>query len=265
LSRTLVALGGIYALGACGRLDFDAVSDRSFPNCPADHDEDGDGLGDPCDPCPHIAGDDSDRDHDGVGDACDPAPDTPGNAIVSFLAFDAPPAWNETTSAPWTYANDVAHVALVGDQVAALTIASFGDVVVQTRVVVSAVSGDMPPQNPARNFAVIDNYDVVTDSGLFAGMVQQWGTPLAQPSILRITDGVGTSVLDIADADPTIALDVPYELTYRRMGAHISETLDGPDTGAPFALATDQSDTGGQLGIRARGVTIDFAYVIVIR
>ncbi len=57
---------------ACGRIQFDAGSDAAADARPA-HDEDGDGLVDERDGCPHISdpGQD-DADGDGVGDACDP-------------------------------------------------------------------------------------------------------------------------------------------------------------------------------------------------
>lgn len=57
-------------LAGCGRVAFDPVAADA---CAAvGHDEDGDGLDDACDPCPHLAGDAADADRDGVGDACDP-------------------------------------------------------------------------------------------------------------------------------------------------------------------------------------------------
>ena len=58
----------VVLLAACGRFDFDPLGG---------HDEDGDGIPDREDPCPHVPGDRSDRDGDGVGDACDPNPDVP--------------------------------------------------------------------------------------------------------------------------------------------------------------------------------------------
>ena len=47
-------------------------------------DEDRDGLGDVCDPCP-ISATNTDTDHDGVGDACDPHP---GSAMDHLILFE---------------------------------------------------------------------------------------------------------------------------------------------------------------------------------
>jgi hypothetical protein len=55
----------------------DAGADGSVDVAAVSHDEDGDGLPDSADPCPHVAGDATDTDGDGVGDACDVHPSTP--------------------------------------------------------------------------------------------------------------------------------------------------------------------------------------------
>lgn len=65
-------------LAGCGRVAFDPLQG---------HDEDGDGLLDFEDPCPHVAGDAADRDGDGVGDACDPNPDVPTEHFLVFATM----------------------------------------------------------------------------------------------------------------------------------------------------------------------------------
>lgn len=68
------------------------------------HDEDNDGLGDECDPCP-IAKPPAtpDRDGDAVDSPCDPDPDTAGDKILLFDGFNDPlgSAYTPTTPGAW--------------------------------------------------------------------------------------------------------------------------------------------------------------------
>ncbi len=76
------------------RLHFDEISsDAIDPNDTNDatlagHDEDGDGIDDAIDNCPHVANvDQANGDGDGVGDICDPYPTQPTETIVLFDPF----------------------------------------------------------------------------------------------------------------------------------------------------------------------------------
>ena len=53
------------------------------------HDEDGDGIPDADDPCPHVAGTTADGDGDGVGDDCDVNPGTPSEHWALFSTMQA--------------------------------------------------------------------------------------------------------------------------------------------------------------------------------
>lgn len=72
----------------CGRLDFADVSDVDGSVLPLGHDEDGDGIDDALDNCPHMPGSTADGDMDGVGDICDPHPTTPGDHIGLFSTLE---------------------------------------------------------------------------------------------------------------------------------------------------------------------------------
>jgi hypothetical protein len=111
--------GAVCVLGACGRLRFDDVAlvgdgragdvgvgsgDGRLPDsflCVStiNHDEDGDGINDDCDVCPHIADPTQlDTDGDRVGDACDPEPTNPRQQIVMFDPFvTIDPSWTNVS------------------------------------------------------------------------------------------------------------------------------------------------------------------------
>lgn len=86
------------AAASVGDRDGDGHLDNA-DNCPAlanedQHDEDGDHIGDVCDPCPHVAGDAADADGDGVGDACDPQPTIAKQRLRFFDPFTSDlPEW----------------------------------------------------------------------------------------------------------------------------------------------------------------------------
>lgn len=100
--------GGDAAIDApapSGDLDNDGVP-NAIDVCPTkadpmQYDEDGDKVGDVCDPCP-VSSNNADTDGDGVGNDCDPNPTTPGDKIAVFEGFNqgVPVGW--TTTGTWT-------------------------------------------------------------------------------------------------------------------------------------------------------------------
>jgi hypothetical protein len=90
------------------------------------HDEDGDTVGDACDPCPPSPTN-TDADGDGVGDDCDPNPSIAGERILLFEGFGSgvPAMWN-TGGPPWTASDDDAVVTSSGP-VATATFPALGD------------------------------------------------------------------------------------------------------------------------------------------
>ncbi len=104
MSRAVTAL---VVLAGCGRWGFDGVTgdggtgDRpdAKPCTPVGHDEDGDGVDDACDVCPHMANpDQGDGDGDLVGDICDPEPTIARQRIVTFDSFVDLAAWTRSSN-----------------------------------------------------------------------------------------------------------------------------------------------------------------------
>ena len=98
-------------VSACGRLGFDALAQRDGPGVAAcanavGHDEDGDGIDDACDNCPHLNNPTQvDSDGDGVGDVCDPFPTVPTESIARFESFTTQPS-------DWTFSTDTGTTAI---------------------------------------------------------------------------------------------------------------------------------------------------------
>src|SRR5512143_4267432 len=109
-------------LAGCGRLDFDTRTQCLTML----HDEDGDGIDDSCDVCPHVPDPaQADADGDGVGDPCDPEPSIPHQSIVLFDPFTAlDPAWTQLGPA-----------SVVGDE---LVLAANGSVAYVSRPLIPA-------------------------------------------------------------------------------------------------------------------------------
>lgn len=104
MSRALIAT---LVLVGCGRFGFDPTGngapsdgppDGSQVCAPVGHDEDGDGIDDACDVCPHRADPgQGDLDGDQVGDACDPQPTIARQKIVVFDPFRDLTAWTRSS------------------------------------------------------------------------------------------------------------------------------------------------------------------------
>lgn len=116
----MVRVVSLIALAGCGRVGFDAVprgdgggpvdvlADVAGDVVPLGHDEDGDGVLDVDDNCPHMSGSLADSDGDGVGDICDPDAGAPNRIrlFATMVPGDQPFAINPFTDGTFTQQAD---------------------------------------------------------------------------------------------------------------------------------------------------------------
>lgn len=263
--------------GGPSDVDGDGIAD-DVDSCPAianptQHDEDGDGVGDPCDLCPHLPDPTQpDRDLDGVGDDCDPAPDAAGNAIVEFLSFEGatlPPGWTGSVEAgpPWEVVGDDLVVAMAVDDVALFTApAPTGALLrVDTAFTLDAITDFVAGGHAYRNIAIVDDVaGMPGDEDLsFAGMLQNRETLVpAQVEVLTLGGGASVSSVQITRLTTGFVLGMRYPFRYLRDGDQRVATLA---VEPPVVAQGPVPVVGGDLGVRVRGVTARFHYLIVIR
>lgn len=192
------------------------------PDAAAPHDEDGDGVADVADNCPHRANtDQADRGEtdagavaDGVGDACDPEPTRPGNRLALFDPMIALPD------------GDVAGASVDGD---ALRLEAPG------WYVPSAVT----PGRAVMEARVRLTRDEASAGGLVLARREAGGCLRQQDGWFRLSSGPGNGP---AMRAPTIADQVPVVLTFRSAAGRwtCTSTSDGVTT--TLADAVDSPD-----------------------
>jgi hypothetical protein len=250
----------LVSVAACGRIGFLAEPCAH----PAGHDEDGDGIDDACDVCPHLPDPAQiDTDGDGVGDACDPEPTIPRQQFLLFATMqpDDQPLMTKVGSGTWTQQADAMRydgtdygglvysvplqnaVVAVGFDILART----GTAGQQHSVTVYA-HYDPPPANVP--FSLVTLKDFEPNPPMWAEVSYNNGTTFISEATQPLATNVHTG---------------PGELqaTYF-VGASV--TLDGGWAGEPYHVpyATALYSGAGGIQIDTNQVVVDVDWVCVI-
>jgi hypothetical protein len=250
--------------------DEDGVSDE-LDNCadvanPEQHDEDDDGHGNVCDGCPHIADPvQPDVDDDGVNDACDPG--GARHAIVAFEGFDEsglPAGWQPNPDGVWTAAGDgVLRVAAETDRIASFSFASVNKRTrISTRFTVEVVNPPGGTNN--RNVGTAHQFDPATNDGTGCLAILDYDLATHTLWLLNLSPVVTLDRMPFGD----FAVGSIYEMTTDEFDAGGAASVRCASTfeGATLTLedAIDSRATGPRVGLRVRGSSARFDYVVLV-
>ena len=243
----------------CGRLDFGEVSDNRVVDGgidtakPVGHDEDGDGIDDALDNCPHVAGSAADDDSDGVGDICDPHPATPGDHIGLFSTLE--PGTNPF-DAPVVFTEEPDGIHPTGDMSLYLT-RPFGTARIEIGFEIRAIIGTAQHQIAAGIARDMDPY-------YFAELNDNNGGTVHQIAIFSYDAVNGYQVLSMAD--------IPLLHTGRGISridvdatTHQLVTVAGWEGELYTTTATTPQYAGGpKLHVALNGLDVLLRYIIII-
>lgn len=244
-----------------------AVDDPDAPvdADPCGGDEDGDGLGNACDNCPHRANrDQADTDGDNVGDDCDPGPEQ--HSILAFAGFDdaaIPSEWTPVPEAAWVVDSGQIRATIPMDQVAALTFRPppGWKLAVTTAFTVEAINA--PGSNNTRNAGIAHQFDPSMNQGTACIATLEQSTGTSSLWILHLVDAKNLKRTAFGD----FAVDAHYEITTEDITIQNVAALRCRSSTPTNSLQIEGSPanaTGPDVGLRTRGTTTRFEYVIVI-
>jgi hypothetical protein len=227
------------------------------------YDEDRDGIGDECDPCPIAPPPASpDPDGDAVDSPCDPDPLTPGDQILLFDGFNGDALdtrWKATTAAAWSVVG--------GEAIADLA-------AVPTEDYLSTTTAG------AAHFALlvsyrVDQLETNTPTHLLAIAANDprpAGVAQFECGITHSDVGTGSNVLDVqtnlnVGSTPTSAGFDPaslFELAAYSTAGNVGCTAIGDGAGLGATQAPITPDSLATAAIGARGVKARFQWVLVV-
>ncbi len=268
--------GAVARDGKPGDQDGDGVPD-AVDNCPTipnpdQYNEDGDDRGDACDLCPHmfgtVPGSDGDDDGDGIGNQCDPRVGT--DHLVLFEGFNDAgnlTAWQSREgSNAWTISGGQLHQPDTAADTPQMIIwtgqAINGEVVADTTLHVDSVS---TTGANARLAAVAGAYNTGSPITLYACGLRASSAGVAATSTAWHYTNPPT--IDFTASNPSTMT--------MAAGAHAHVLLDAVPQGSNSALdcssdgiAASVSVTGfvpdGYAGVRTLNVTASFDYIFVV-
>jgi hypothetical protein len=217
----------------------------------AGHDEDGDGIRDEDDPCPHIPNADVDSDGDGIGDACDPYPDMPGDRMF-FYSFSSGTG-DLVIESTGVAAPDAFDLGAVGDAIdTAYVPYPFVDVRVEIGFEIISVGTEAM----FRELGLRTMFDGTESDSCFTGQ-----SKLDATAYLEAQEG--NSARDMSEPLPTTLDRVSGHMIVTQIDHVYRCALDGV-AGVPATSATiTPSFMMGRAGVSANGIVARLHYLFV--